>query len=154
MKYFIRTIKYFIYFCVILGITLGVLYLLGFVDGSLDTIFRNGSADLIKIAAIFAVISAVYPKVGFIERTCKAEDDWNIISPKIRQYFEERSYELESETDNQFTFRQRTFIGKLSRMYEDRIVVTKDQDTLTMDGPRKDVVRFSMGIDYLLNKDK
>ncbi len=154
MKYFIRAFKYFLYFSVILCLTLGILYLLGFIEGNLDTIFRHGAADLGKIAAIFAVISAVYPKVSFIQRTCKADDEWDKIAPVIKKYFEERSFVLESEAENKLTFRQRSFIGKFSRMYEDRITITKDENILTMDGQRKDVVRFCMGIDYLLNKDK
>ncbi len=154
MKYFIRAIKYFIYFSIILCLTLGVLYLLGFIEGNLDAIFRHGTADLGKIAIIFALISAVYPKVGFVERSCKAEDEWDRIAPVIKKYFEERSFVVESEAENKLVVRQRSFIGKLSRMYEDRITITKDQDTLKMEGQRKDVVRFCMGVDYLLNKDE
>ncbi len=154
MKYFIRVIKYFIYFSVILCLVLGVLTLLGLVEGNLNAIFRNGATDLIKIALIFLVISAVYPRVGFVSRSCKAEGDWSSIALIVKTYLEDRSLEVESEEENKLSFRQRTAIGKLSRMYEDRITVIKEGDTLTMEGPRKDVIRFCMGIDYLLNKEE
>ena len=67
-KYLIRSIKYFFYFAIIVALMVGALILVGAVEGNIDTIFRGGWNSIWKMAILFAVVAAIYPKLGFIKR--------------------------------------------------------------------------------------
>ena len=148
MKYFIRAIKYFIYFAVLTTVILTALVLIGAVEGNIDSIFEGGTDALWKIAVFFALVAAVYPKVGFITRDIPAERNWDEIREDVLTFFRERRYELESETPQQVTFRIRGAAGRLSKMYEDRITLTIRPGGYGMEGLRKDVMRLSTGFEH------
>ena len=66
----------------------------------------------------------------------------------------ERRYELEEENGNMLSFRIKGIAGKLSKMYEDRITITRTLDGYYMEGLRKDVLRLASGLEYkFLNKE-
>lgn len=148
MKYFIRAIKYFIYFAVLTTVIVTALVLIGAVEGNIDSIFEGGTDALWKIAVFFALVAAVYPKVGFITRDIPAERSWDEIREDVLTFFRERRYELESETPQQVTFRIRGAAGRLSKMYEDRITLTIRPGGYGMEGLRKDVMRLSTGFEH------
>lgn len=148
MKYFIRAIKYFIYFAVLTTVIVTALVLIGAVEGNIDSIFEGGTDALWKIAVFFALVAAVYPKVGFITRDIPSDRDWNGIREEVLTFFRERRYELESETPQQVTFRIRGTAGKLSKMYEDRITLTIRPGGYDMEGLRKDVMRLAAGFEH------
>ena len=68
MRYFIRAVKYFIYFTLLFIVIMAILVLTGAAEGDISTMFKGGYSALWKIALIFAVISAIYPSVGFIRK--------------------------------------------------------------------------------------
>ena len=68
MKYLIRSIKYFFYFSAVTAIIIFMLVFIGAVEGDISQIFDGGYSALWKIAIFFALVAAVYPKVGFITR--------------------------------------------------------------------------------------
>ena len=148
MRYFIRAIKYFIYFAVLTTVIVTALVLIGAVEGNIDSIFEGGTDALWKIAVFFALVAAVYPKVGFITRDIPSDRDWNGIREEVLTFFGERRYELESETPQQVTFRIRGTAGKLSKMYEDRITLTIRPGGYDMEGLRKDVMRLAAGFEH------
>lgn len=148
MRYIVRAVKYFIYFCIVLAIMTGVLILTGAAEANIETLFRGGYDALWKIAILFAVISAVYPKVGFIKREAPVPGSWDELKTDIRRYMEENHYEFEKEDEGSISFRHKGFTSRLSRMFEDRIVITPAFGGVTVDGPRKDVMRVATGIEY------
>ncbi len=154
MKYFIRSVKYFIYFCAILAIMVGALILIGAAEANIETLFRGGYDALWKIAALFAVISAIYPKVGFIRREASVPGSWDDIKGDIRRYMEENHYDFEKEESGSMSFRHKGFASRLSRMFEDRIVITPAFGGVTVDGPRKDAIRVATGIEYRMEKSE
>ncbi|MBO5195318.1 MAG: hypothetical protein J6B62_10550 [Bacteroidales bacterium] len=154
MKYFIRSVKYFIYFCAILAIMVGALILIGAAEANIETLFRGGYDALWKIAALFAVISAIYPKVGFIRREASVPGNWDEIKGDIRRYMEENHYDFEKEEAGSMSFRHKGFASRLSRMFEDRIVITPAFGGVTVDGPRKDAIRVATGIEYRMEKSE
>ena len=150
MKYTVRAIKYFFYFAFITTAIILALVLIGAVEGDINAIFEGGYSALWKIAAFFAVIAAVYPKVGFIRREVPVNRDWNDVREETISYFRDRRYILESENGNNVTFRCRDIASRLAKMYEDRIILTQTPEGWVMEGLRKDVLRLAAGWEHRL----
>ena len=104
MKYFVRAVKYFIYFSLLTTLIVGALVLIGAVEGNIDAIFEGGWGSIWKIAVFFAAVSAIYPKLGFIRREVPVEKDWNEVRSGILEFFADRRYVIETETENASVF--------------------------------------------------
>ncbi len=151
MKHLVRSIKYFFYFAFLTTIIICALVLTGLAEGDIDTMFRGGSSAIWKMAGFFVLISAVYPKVGFITRKIATDRSWSEMRNEVVGFMKERQYELESEEDGTVTFRQIGTVNRLRRMYEDRVTITVKEDGLEMEGLRKDVFRLAANLEYRLN---
>lgn len=149
MKYLIRSVKYFIYFSVICTAIILALILIGAVEGDINAIFEEGYSSIWKIAIFFALVAAVYPKLGFITRRLELEKPWEQIRTDAVAYMKERRYDLENETPEKVTFRFHGAAGRLSKMYEDRITLSHTPEGWLMEGLRKDVLRISFGLEHL-----
>ena len=147
MKYTVRAIKYFFYFAILTSLIITALVLIGAVEGNINAIFEGGVQALWKIAIFYAAIAAVYPKVGFINREVNVNRDWSEIREEAISFFQDKRYELESETPDKITFRIKGVHGKLSKMYEDRITVTIVPGGYEFEGLRKDVLRLAAGFE-------
>ena len=151
MKYLIRSIKYFIYFSLMCTVIVSILVLIGAVEGDINSIFEEGYTSLGKIAIFFALVAAVYPKVGFINRGISSDKEWSEVRNDVIEYIKERQWELESEGDGVATFRVRGVAARLSKMYEDRITLTRAAGGYQMEGLRKDVMRLATGLEHRLD---
>ena len=151
MKYFIRAVKYFFYFAFLTTVIVLVLVATGLASGDINELFEGGYNALWKMAIFFAVVGAIYPKLGFIARKMYVSKDKDQIRAEVVEYMSERMYGFESETADSITFRYRGTVGRLTRMYEDRIVLTRTEDGYIMEGLRKDVMRLATGLEYRLN---
>ena len=151
MKYLIRSIKYFIYFSLMCAVIVSVLVLIGAVEGDINAIFEDGYASIGKIAIFFAIVAAVYPKVSFINREISSGKEWSEIRAEAIDFMRERQWEVESETDEAITFRVRGMAARLSKMYEDRITLTRSIEGCQMEGLRKDVMRLATGLEHRLD---
>ena len=146
MKYLIRSVKYFIYFSLLTTAIVLALVLIGAVEGNIDSIFEDGYNSLWKIAIFFALVAAVYPKFGFVSRKLDTTADWNTVKDSAIAYFKEKPFILETESEDAVSFRRRDTIGRLTKMGEDRITVSRTDDGIVMDGLRKDVILYSTGL--------
>lgn len=154
MKYTIRAIKYFFYFAIITTAIVLALVFIGAVEGDINEIFEGGYNALWKIAAFFAVVAAVYPKVGFIRREVPVNRDWADIREETVGYFRDRRYTLESENGDIVTFRCIGIAPRLSKMYEDRVTLRRTEDGYEMEGLRKDVLRLAAGWEHRLTPEE
>ena len=154
MKYTIRAIKYFFYFSIITTAIVLALVLIGAVEGDINEIFEGGYKALWKIAAFFAVIAAVYPRVGFIRREVPLRREWAEVREDTISYFRDRRYILESENGDTVTFRCKDVASRLSKMYEDRITLTITPEGYEMEGLRKDVLRLAAGWEHRLSPEE
>ena len=68
-------------------------------------------------------------------------------------YAEEKGYTMDRQGQGSVSFRQENFISRLSRMYEDRIIITAGDGTVTIEGLRKDVVRICGGLEFRMNTE-
>ena len=151
MKYLVRSIKYFIYFSLICTLIVSALVLIGAVEGDINSIFEEGYTSIGKIAIFFALVAAVYPKVGFIKHSISSTKEWSEIRTDVIEYMKERQWDLESEGNGVATFRVRGTATRLSKMYEDRITLTRSAEGYQMEGLRKDVMRLATGLEHRLD---
>ena len=150
MKHLLRSVKYFIYFSLMCTAIVTALVLIGAVEGGVDSIFEEGYRSIGKIAIFFAVVAAAYPKFGFIRRDMQVSGSWEDIRHQTVEFLGERNYALESQSADMATFRIKGTAGRLSKMFEDRITLTKTDSGWQMEGLRKDVIRLASGLEHRL----
>ncbi len=147
MKHFIRSVKYFFHFVLLMTAIILVLIFIGAVKGDINEIFEGGYDALWKIAVFFALIAAVYPKVAFINRRLDIEADWETVRDKAASYLRERRFTVETDEDDRITFRRIGLGARIARKGEDRITLTKTSEGFYMEGPRKDILLFATGLE-------
>ena len=153
MKYFIRAVKYFIYFILLFVAIMAILILTGAAEGDISTMFRGGYSALWKIAVIFAVISAIYPSVGFIRKEAMIPGSWEEDKDIIKEFMTGRGYVLETEGTGAMSFRKKG-LSRFTRMYEDRIILTAKIGGVEMEVMRKDVIRLAMGLESRFRREE
>ena len=116
----------------------------------MDSIFEEGYRSIGKIAIFFAIVAAAYPKFGFIRRDMNINGTWDEIRNQTVEFMNERQYSLESEGADKATFRCKGMAGRLSKMFEDRVTLTKTDEGWQMEGLRKDVMRLASGLENRL----
>lgn len=154
MKYFIRSIKYFVYACVVLVLVLTILSVLNIVEGDVTIMFRNGYNSLWQIGLAFLAVSFFYPKFGYTERPAIIPGEYSEIRGGIISYMEDHGYRLESEEGENLTFTIVAPFGKLKRMFEDRISFRRELPGYYIEGLTKDVVKIVYGLEYRFRSDK
>ena len=148
MKYFVRAVKYFFYFTILLVVIMAALVLIGVVKADIGLMFRDGYKSLWQIAALFALVSAFYPRFGFIRRSAMLKGEYSDLRGGIVDYMEARGYRLESEDGENMTFRLRSRFSALFKMFEDRITMTRELGGFEVEGLTKEVVRIVGGLEY------
>ena len=151
MTYLIRAVKYFFYFAILTTAIVYALILIGAVEGGLENIFEDGYNSLYKIAIFFAIVAAVYPKFGFVTRKLETEADWDTVKVAAKAYFKEKPFKVESEGTDSISFRRRDPIGRLTKMCEDRITISRTENGYSMEGLRKDVFLYATGVEIKIN---
>lgn len=147
MKYFIRSIKYFLYLSVILIIVLYALVALKLANGDIQSMFRNGYDSLWQIAGILAIFAAIYPKFGYSARKAIVPGAYSEIRDSVLSVMESRGYRLEKEEGENMTFRLRSPLYRITRVGEDRITLTRDVSGFEVEGLTKDVVRLIQALE-------
>lgn len=154
MRYLVRSLKYFICFAIFFTAVLLALILFGAADWNMNSLFREGTDALWKIAVLFALVAAVYPKVGFARRELGLEEGKTAERDVISGYMKQLGYVPETGAADNMTFRQARTSGRLARMFEDRITFSFFPDGKTViEGLRKDVVRIAGGLEFKINRE-
>ena len=142
MRYFIRSVKYFIYLSVLIVIIMALLVLIKAVEPDIGTMFRNGYDALWQIAVLFAAVAAA-----------AMEGSWDDNRGEIKKYMENHYYSLEKARPGLMTFRHNGTVSRISRMYEDRITIASTGEGVTVEGLRKDVLRIASGLERTLARN-
>nr|AGH13527.1 hypothetical protein [uncultured bacterium pUR16A2] len=154
MKYFIRSLKYFLYISIILILILAALAAFGLVSTDINVLFRDGYKSLLKIALMFFGVSLVYPKFGYTKRGAVLPGEYSEIRDGIISFMESRGYRLESEENENLTFRMTSSVKKILRVGEDRITMTRDMAGYVVEGPSKDIISIVYGLQERLNRSE
>lgn len=150
MQYLRRAVKYLIYFLVIFFAIVGILWLINSLNGQKSgfaELFQPGSFP--KLAIFFIAVSAVYPALGFATRKLYV-DEFAAQRDLIVGVFEQMGYGIISEESGRIEFRFKSGSMRLSRMYEDQVILDTTTDPLEMSGYRRDVERIIRNVNYKL----
>lgn len=149
MKYFIRSVKYLVYFTVMCSIILILTFHFSVKPEGLtliDMLLVDGS--IYKMLTFFVAVAAIYPALGFQKKPLYVS---NIKDNRkqIVELFENANYVIDSESETSISFRLRNPFLRLMRLYEDTVTVDFSDNPAMIDGLRKDVLRFGRGIEYI-----
>jgi len=146
MRYFIRSVKYFLHLSVLLAVILFVLVQLNLAEGNLATMFRNGYDSIWQIALLLAAFSAIYPRIGYSTRRTDPIHA-EIKDSDLQDIMNILDYKLESKDGENLYFVSRRPLFRLIRTFEDRITLTRALSCIQVEGPSKDIVRILSAIE-------
>lgn len=151
MKYFIRSLKYFVALCVICVAILALMLATGTSALTLDqTVYVMFHTS--RYATLFAaivVLAALYPRFGFVVR--KVEGDVEENREQIVNAFRSSGFSLHSEEDGVMVFRADTLLQKLMLLGEDEIRVSQYGQWIVLDGIRRGVARVQYRLDSYIH---
>ena len=146
MKYILRSIKYFVYLAIMLAIFIPALLALGFIEGPIDNIFKNGADSIWQMALIVAAFAAVYPMLGYGKRNVRIWGEPEQIWPEIADLMNGRGYILTQGDAQNAKFRLASKLKRILRMGEDTISFTRTIGGYTLEGRTKEIVRLDTGL--------
>lgn len=154
MKYFVRSVKYLVYFTLMCSIILVLTFHFSVKPEGLtlmDMLLVDGS--IYKMLAFFVAVAAVYPALGFQNKPVYVS---NIQEHKkeIINLFENANYVVASETATSISFKLRNPFLRVLRLCEDYVTIDFSESPVMMEGLRKDVLRFSRGIEYICREEE
>ena len=152
MTYIRRAFKYFLQVSLTLALVIAVLMISGLVSKDVSVAFTRGWNSVWLIEGVFAVVSALYPLLGYSHRKLSLNGDPAEYRNGIVQAMERRSYVLEKEEDGMMTFRLSSPLNRLARFYEDRITIRPILGGFDLEGLTRDLVRVVMLLDRKLNQ--
>lgn len=143
MRYIVRALKYFVYLAFLLVIFVLVIWLIMGQGAPIASMFKDGVNSFWKMALIVAAFAALYPSFGYGKRRIRAKGATDEILPKIEDHMVAAGYELVSrDDDGNAVFRKASFLGRLTRMFEDKVRFTRELSGYEMEGKLKDIVRL------------
>ncbi|MBQ6871318.1 MAG: hypothetical protein IJO23_03010 [Bacteroidales bacterium] len=151
-KHLIRSVKYFFYiaifFCILVTI---MFYTSTRPEGTtVFDLFKEGAWW--KILLFFIAFAGVYPFVGYQKKKIYTAENLKTKKDEIITLFENANFVLESETETSLTFRLKNKFLRFMRTYEDAVVIDYSDIPATISGLRKDTLRFSRSIEYLMRE--
>lgn len=153
MKYLVRAIKYFVAFCVLY---VGILWLSLRMSGMDVSVWDSVAVTMqttrgVLLAVAVVVLSAVYPRFGFVTRRveCSVDED----SEQIATAFEMSGFRMVSKSDDGLVFRADNIIRRLMLLGEDEITVHQYGQWVEITGIRRAVARVAYRLEmYMDNK--
>ena len=82
------------------------------------------------------------------------DKDWDVVKSEATEYLRAARYIPEYEDADRITFRFSSMAGRLTKMFEDRITITRTDDGVNMEGLRKDVFRMASTLEYRLGSNE
>ena len=142
MRYFIRSVKYFVQLMVILALIIAVLVLAKIVPGDISKVFVNGYDSLWQIALLMAAFAAIYPRFGYARRHAVVPGSDEEALPVLDSVMRAHGYEKEQRTDGKLCYRKKAVGDRLTRLWEDRITASRCVTGYELEGIGRDVIRI------------
>ena len=154
MKYFIRSLKYFVALCVLCAAIMALNRLSGFATLTLEEpLYEKFQTPRAKMLHAEIVLhAAFYPKFGFVQR--KVEGDVGENREQIVNAFKSAGFSLRTDEDGVMTFRADGLLRKLTLLGEDEIKVSQYGQWILLDGIRRGVARAGYKLDSYKQKTK
>lgn len=153
-RYFIRALKFTIYFYTIMGL----MFLLIFLMKGVQTInLKDFAAEvgLYNLLVIGLAFGLAYPFIGFTGKKVYLNKAFDQEKSAIIDIFAQYGYEQVYETNTTISFRPSNRLKRIFDLYEDTITVVHTDNPIIIKGLRKRVVRISMSLEsYILNEKR
>ena len=148
MTYFRRAVKYFIQLTLLFVLIVGVLMLIGYVPKEVTEAFRNGWDSIYLILGIFALMAALYPRLGYGKRSIRTQGgDPATYWPAIDEALALRGYvKASEESDGTRRYHLRSGVNRAARLWEDTITLQATLDGFQAEGLVRDLSRVVMSI--------
>ena len=155
MRYLIRSLKYLVYFTIIFFLIVGIVYLFSaqkLAGVSFAGLFKEGS--LPKIALFFVAVAAIYPKLSFQRKELLLDAEFTKYAELVDEVMKSLDYVRENEENGVVTYIKESAYARLTRMYEDRITFETGENTVYVEGYRKDLLRILSMINYRIRQER
>ena len=151
-KHLIRSVKYFFYIAIFFSLLVTIMFYTSDVPEGTTVLdlFKEGSWW--KILLFFIAFAGVYPFVGYQKKQIYTAENLSTKKKEIITLFENANFVLESDNGKTMVFRLRNKFLRLMRTYEDAITIDYTETPATISGLRKDTLRFSRSIEYLMRE--
>lgn len=152
MKYAIRSLKYFLALCVLCVALMTLMIATGTSALTLEQTLHEllHSDRYVMLFGAIVVLSALYPKFGFVVRTIRGSIAEN--HDQIVNAFKAGGFSLHSQKEGVMVFRANSVVGKLMLLWEDEITVSQQGEQLVIDGIRRGVARVAYRLEaYIEN---
>lgn len=152
MRYILRVIKYFVQVSLTLTVILLLLMAFGMIGTDINVIFQQGWTSVGWIALMFLCVSAVYPSLMYKPRMVNVNGEYCEHRDKIVNFMKNMGYVLESEEGTVLKFRQASFVKKLFKLWEDRVVISHTLGGFLLEGHSRDLAKIVFPLERELNK--
>lgn len=153
MKYFNRSVKYFISLCVLTIVLAGALFATGMAAGSpsdmVQLLFFTPRGWFLIGAVV--VLSAIYPRAGYM--TAGVEGDTKKHRQQIAESFRSIGFVPDGEKNGVQFFRAESYIMRLRLRFDDRICVSQNGRWIELEGPRRIIARAEVKLKSNIRKD-
>ena len=154
MKYFLKSVKYFVWLCVLCTAIMLLNDWLGWAQlsfsESLQAMFSTTRGRLLPLVILIA--SACYPKFGFARR--RIEGDVVEHRTQIINAMKDSGFDLVREQDEVMYFRADTFLRKLYYLWDDEVAVSQYGQWIIVEGARRGVAMSTYRLQGFINVAK
>lgn len=141
MKYFVRSLKYFVKLCVICTVVFLVMVLANMTPltpvEAPAILFHTPQGWILIVAA--GTLAAFYPRFGFLTRQVEGDVQQN--RTQLINAMQSAGFALVSEQSGQLSFRAANPLRRLAWIWEDTITARQYDQWIVLDGPGKHVAR-------------
>ena len=149
MKYLIRSVKYFIALCVLYLIIMALMLLTNTSvltpSETFSALVHSTRGQVLIVAVV--LLSALYPKFGFIRRQEKNRE-------QILNAFVSEGFKPVRESEHEMVFRADSLFKRLTLLFEDEIRVTQTGEWITIEGIRRGVARVYYRLQSYLERTR
>jgi hypothetical protein len=151
-QYLTRVIKYLIYLAIVFTLVVAIFSLTSGSGFRFSTLFREGTE--IQIIIFLLAMSIIYPFFGYAKKKVYLNKSYQEDKAKIADVFDKSRFSVEFEGTTSTTFRHKSVVVRMFRMFEDRIVLDFSDNPISLEGQRKDVYRIARMIEYAVRDDR
>ncbi len=154
-KHIIRSIKYFIYIIVFFLLVVTIFAIFFNLEGnSIADVYRGMFKEgaWFKMLLFFVAYAIVYPFMGYQKKEIYTNENLATRKEDIKELFENANFVLQEETPTSMTFVLKNKFLRFIRIYEDAVVLDYSEIPATISGLRKDTLRFSRSIEYMMRE--
>lgn len=154
-RYLIRAVKYFLWLTVLFVVIFMLLNMTGTANAEAGQGFKAllNSSRGITMLVVIVVLSALYPRFGFVSRIVNADLHRN--REAIVRAFSDSGFTLASEDGEHMSFKASMPGKKAMMLWEDTIVVTAVADgRVNIEGLRKEAVKAEFRLNSFVRNEE